>query len=64
MARGTVVFFHDEDGYGFIESDDTDDDVFFHITDVPGPDPEEGDEFEFSTEEGRRGIRAANISRI
>jgi CspA family cold shock protein len=64
MATGTVAFFHDEDGYGFIETDDADEDVFFHVSDVPGPDPEEGDEFEFTIEEGDRGQRAANISRI
>lgn len=64
MARGTVAFFHDEDGYGFIETEDADDDVFFHISDVPGPEPEEGDEFEFDIEPGDRGPRATNIQRV
>jgi len=42
MAKGTVDFFNDTGGYGFIETDDADDDVFFHMEDVGGPDLEEG----------------------
>ncbi|MFB6171454.1 MAG: cold-shock protein, partial [Haloarculaceae archaeon] len=30
MANGTVAFFNDTGGYGFIETDDADEDVFFH----------------------------------
>lgn len=63
MPTGTVQFFHDDDGYGFLETDAADDDVFFHVSDVPGPEPEEGDEFEFEIEEGDRGARAASIRR-
>lgn len=64
MTRGEVAFFHDEDGYGFIETDDADDDVFFHISDVPGADPEEGEEFEFDIVQGDRGPRATNVERL
>lgn len=64
MARGTVKFFHDEDGYGFITTDDADDDVFFHISDVSGVDPDEGEEFKFDIVQGDRGPRAANIQRL
>ena len=42
MTEGTVKFFHDRKGYGFIERNDTDededDDVFFHMEDIEGPD--------------------------
>lgn len=61
MPTGTVVFFHDEDGYGFIETDAADEDVFFHISDVPGVDPEEDDEFEFRIKQDDRGPRATDI---
>jgi len=44
MATGKVDFFNDTGGYGFIETDDADDDVFFHMEDVEGPDLEEGQE--------------------
>ncbi|MFP4632516.1 MAG: cold-shock protein [Halobacteriota archaeon] len=66
MAKGTVTFFHDRKGYGFIETDDadTDDDVFFHMEDVGGPDLEEGEEVEFEITPGDKGPRAANLTRL
>ncbi|EHK01929.1 hypothetical protein HRED_06390 [Candidatus Haloredivivus sp. G17] len=36
--QGTVGFFHDRDKYGFIEVEDEDDDIFFHITNVEAED--------------------------
>jgi CspA family cold shock protein len=63
MPTGIVTFYTEEDGYGFIETDAADDDVFFHVTDVPGPEPEQGDTFEFEIEQGDRGPRATNIRR-
>ena len=64
MATGTVSFFHDRKGYGFIETDDSDDDVFFHMEDVGGPDLEEGEEVEFEITSGQKGPRAANLKRL
>ena len=64
MASGTVAFFHDRKGYGFIESDDADEDVFFHMDDVEGPDLEEGQEVEFDIEQADKGPRAANVKRV
>ena len=29
--KGTVEFFHDQNGYGFIETDEMDDDVYFDV---------------------------------
>jgi len=57
MAKGKVDFFNDTGGYGFIESDDADEDVFFHMEDVGGPDLEEGQEVEFDIEEAEKGPR-------
>ncbi len=51
MAKGTVDFFNDTGGYGFIETEDADDDVFFHMEDIGGPDLEEGQELEFDIEQ-------------
>ncbi len=64
MAKGTVTFFNDTGGYGFIESDDADDDVFFHMEDVGGPDLEEGQEVEFDIEQADKGPRATNLQRL
>jgi len=68
MTEGTVKFFHDRKGYGFIERNDTDedadDDVFFHMEDVEGPDLEEGEEVRFEVEEADEGPRAKDLERL
>ena len=64
MATGTVAFFNDTGGYGFIESEDSDEDVFFHMEDVGGPDLEEGQEVEFDIEQADKGPRATNLQRL
>ena len=63
MTTGTVDFFHDRKGYGFIASDESDDDIFFHMEDVGGPDLEEGQAVEFDIESSPKGPRAANLQR-
>jgi CspA family cold shock protein len=64
MAKGNVDFFNDTGGYGFISTDDSDDDVFFHMDDIGGEDLEEGQELEFSIESSPKGPRAANVTRL
>ena len=64
MASGTVAFFNERKGYGFIESDDADEDVFFHMEDVGGPDLEEGQEVEFEIEQADKGPRAKDLKRL
>ena len=67
MANGKVDFFNDTGGYGFISTDDDavddDEDVFFHMEDVDGPDLEEGQEVEFDIESSPKGPRATNLVR-
>jgi hypothetical protein len=38
LATGSVDFFTDTGGYGFIETDEADEDVFFHMEAFGGPD--------------------------
>ncbi len=64
MAQGTVAFFNDTGGYGFIETDESDEDVFFHMEDVSGPDLEEGEEVEFEIEQAEKGPRAKQLTRL
>jgi CspA family cold shock protein len=64
MANGTVEFFHDRKGYGFIETEDADEDVFFHMEDVGGPDLEEGQNVEFEIEQADQGPRAVDLQRL
>ena len=63
MAEGEVDFFNDTGGYGFISTEDADDDVFFHMEDVGGPDLGEGQAIEFDIESSPKGPRASNVVR-
>ncbi len=63
MANGKVDFFNDTGGYGFISTEDADDDVFFHMEDVGGPDLEEGQDITFEIEQAPKGPRATNVVR-
>ncbi|MCY3547605.1 MAG: cold shock domain-containing protein [Gemmatimonadetes bacterium] len=65
MARGTVKWFNDAKGYGFI-SRSSGDDVFVHFTSIQGDGFRtlaEGDEVEFELRETERGLQAANVIR-
>ena len=64
MANGKVDFFNDTGGYGFIDTEDADDDVFFHMEDVGGEDLTEGTEIEFDIEQAPKGPRATNVVRV
>ena len=64
MATGTVDFFNDTGGYGFIDTEDSEDDVFFHMEDVGGEDLTEGTELEFDIEQAPKGPRATNVTRV
>jgi CspA family cold shock protein len=64
MPTGTVDFFNDTGGYGFIETEDADEDVFFHMEDVGGPDLEEGQELEFEITDSPKGPRATDVVRL
>ncbi|WP_435359465.1 cold-shock protein [Haloarchaeobius sp. DFWS5] len=64
MAKGKVDFFKESGGYGFIATDDYEDDVFFHMEDVGGPDLEEDQEVEFDIAETDDGPRAENLERL
>lgn len=62
--RGTVKFFNNMKNYGFIEPEEGDEDLFVHRSDVEGDSLNEGDEVEFEVEQGEKGPRAVNVSKI
>ena len=64
MPTGTVAFFNETGGYGFIETDEIDDDVFFQMEDIGGDDLAEGQEVEFEIEQAEKGPRAKNLTRL
>lgn len=66
MPAGTVKFFNNEKGYGFISRDDGDD-VFVHYSNISGEgyrSLEEGQAVEFEIGPGRKGDEALNVVAI
>ena len=52
MSNGTVKFFNNAKGFGFITPDDGGKDVFVHINGLNGLSIDEGDKVSFDVEEG------------
>lgn len=66
MATGTVKWFNDTKGYGFISNDDGDD-IFAHYSAIQGEgfkSLSEGDRVQFEIVDGPKGKYAANIVKV
>ena len=64
MNKGTVKWFNNQKGFGFISREEGDD-VFVHFSAITGDGFKtlnEGQEVTFDTEEGPRGLQAKNVS--
>jgi len=63
-ATGTVKWFNEEKGFGFITQDDSDTDVFAHFSAIQTEGFRtliEGEAVSFDVEEGQKGPQASNI---
>ena len=60
MNTGTVKFFNAEKRFGFITRD-SGGDLFFHISEVQGQPPREGDKVEFEVGQGKKGPCAVSV---
>lgn len=64
MATGTVKWFNDSKGFGFISQDGGGSDVFVHHSAIQGDgfkSLEEGAKVSFDIQEGQKGLQAANV---
>ncbi|MBL6635795.1 MAG: cold-shock protein [Actinobacteria bacterium] len=66
MPKGTVKFFNDQKGFGFI-SRDGDEDLFVHFSNIIGSGRKtlvDGQEVEFEVGEGRKGPEAVDVKAV
>ena len=67
MARGTVKWFNEEKGYGFISPDEGSEDLFVHYTSIEGSgfrSLEEGERVSYEHGLGRRGEEAKSVRKV
>ncbi len=60
MLQGTVKFFNESKGFGFITEEGTKKEHFVHISGIID-EIKEGDEVEFELKEGKKGLNAVNV---
>jgi len=64
MRTGTIKFYIESKGYGFITDDETGRDIFVHASGVRAENLQEGDKVNFEEEEGRKGKIAAQVTLV
>ena len=67
MAQGTVKWFSDEKGYGFINPDEGGEDLFVHHSGIAGggfKSLDEGAKVSYEPSQGRKGMQADNVSAV
>ncbi|MFT6633508.1 MAG: CspA family cold shock protein [Bacteriovoracaceae bacterium] len=64
MSTGTVKFFNDAKGFGFITPDDGGKDLFVHTTAIENGSLSDDDKVEFEVGEGQKGPCAVQVRKI
>lgn len=63
MQTGTVKFFNDTKGFGFIKSDESGEDIFVHVSDLVD-EIRENDKVQFDVAQGKKGLNAVKVSLV
>ncbi len=63
MQEGTVKFFNDTKGFGFISPSDGGQDIFVHVSGL-ADDIRENDRVSYEVEQGKKGLNAVNVKVI
>ena len=64
MQTGTVKFFNESKGFGFIVDDESGQEIFVHVTALGGTHIRENDQVSFDIVDGKRGLNAANVKKV
>lgn len=60
MNKGTVKFFNETKGFGFIKEEDSDKEYFVHVTGLINK-VRENDTVTFELQDGKKGLNAVNV---
>lgn len=61
--KGTITFYNESKGYGFIRDDSSRESVFFHVNGLLTP-VKEQEKVTFEVENGQKGLNAVRVSKI
>ena len=63
MKEGTVKFFNNSKGFGFVKTSDSDEDIFVHSSGLID-EIRENDKVQFEVEMGKKGMNAVNVELV
>jgi CspA family cold shock protein len=63
MNTGTVKFFNESKGYGFIKDESSNQEIFVHVTGLEEK-VRENDKVSFDVVEGKKGMNAVNVKKV